>query len=64
VGISLDSFTSEMGSLPLGGVLRGEWNPSTMVLGFAFGLVVSVIAATIPARRAARLEPTAALRFQ
>jgi ABC-type lipoprotein release transport system permease subunit len=33
-------------------------------VGFLFGIVVSLISARIPARRAAKLEPTAALRFQ
>ena len=34
-----------------------------LILGFVFGVVVSFIAARIPARRAARLEVTDALRF-
>jgi ABC-type lipoprotein release transport system permease subunit len=64
-GISLDSIGSSlMGSLPVGGVLHGEWNPVAMGIGFAFGITVSLVAARIPARKAARLEPTAALRFQ
>jgi ABC-type lipoprotein release transport system permease subunit len=63
-GFSLDKFSSSMGSMPLSGTLHGEWNVTTMIVGFLFGVVVSVIAARIPARRAARLEPTAALRFQ
>ena len=61
-GIDMAAFA--MGSLPISGVLRGEWNPKTMLIGFIFGVVVSLIAARIPARRAGRLEPTAALRFQ
>lgn len=64
-GISLERMgNSLMGSLPVSGVLRGEWNPVTMLIGFLFGIIVSLVAARIPARKAARLEPTAALRFQ
>jgi ABC-type lipoprotein release transport system permease subunit len=63
-GMSLESFAGSVGSMPISGNLYGEWNPATMVVGFLFGVIVSVIAARIPARRAARLEPTAALRFQ
>jgi ABC-type lipoprotein release transport system permease subunit len=61
-GIDLAAFSQ--GSLPISGILRGEWNPRTMLIGFIFGVVVSLVAARIPARRAARLEPTSALRFQ
>jgi putative ABC transport system permease protein len=61
-GIDISAFS--MGSLPISGILRGEWNPKTMLIGFIFGVVVSLVAARIPARRAGKLEPTAALRFQ
>ena len=63
-GISMGAFTQSLGSLPVSGTLYGEWNPRTMLIGFIFGVVVSLVAARIPARRAGRLEPTAALRFQ
>jgi putative ABC transport system permease protein len=63
-GFSLEGYSSIMGALPLGGVIYGEWNPGTMAFGFVFGMVVALVAARIPARRAAKLEPTAALRFQ
>ena len=63
-GFALSEIGDAFGSLPLGGTLYGEWNPRTMIFGFVFGLAISVIAARIPARRAAKLEPTAALRFQ
>jgi ABC-type lipoprotein release transport system permease subunit len=64
VGFDMSSFASSMGSIPLSGVLRGEWNPVTMAFGFLFGIAVSLIAAQVPARKAAALEPTDALRFQ
>jgi putative ABC transport system permease protein len=63
-GIDMSAYTQSLGSLPIAGILRGEWNPRTMLIGFLFGIVVSLVAARIPARRAARLEPTDALRFQ
>jgi ABC-type lipoprotein release transport system permease subunit len=64
VGFDMSSFTASMGSIPLSGVLRGEWKPGTMAFGFLFGIAVSLMAAQVPARKAARLEPTDALRFQ
>jgi putative ABC transport system permease protein len=63
-GVDIEGFGGIMGNLPLGGTIYGEWNPRTMVIGFVFGLVVSLVAAWIPARRASKLEPTSALRFQ
>ncbi len=63
-GFDLSPFASVMGSLPITGVLRGEWNPGALTFGFAFGVVVSLVSAQIPARKAARFEPTDALRFE
>jgi ABC-type lipoprotein release transport system permease subunit len=63
-GFDLTPFAAGMGSLPLTGLLRGEWNPSTLAFGFVFGIAVALVSAQIPARKAARLEPTEALRFQ
>jgi len=64
-GIDLDKWMQNMAtaSVPIAGVLRGVWNPATLVTGFVFGVAVSLLAAWIPARMASRLEPTAALRF-
>jgi ABC-type lipoprotein release transport system permease subunit len=64
VGMDMSSFASRMGSIPLSGMLKGEWNPGAMAFGFLFGLLVSLVAAQVPARKAAKLEPTDALRFQ
>ncbi|HUW68645.1 MAG TPA: FtsX-like permease family protein [bacterium] len=64
-GIPMGSLIGkvDMGGLPLTGTMYGEWNPATMAFGFIFGLVVAFIAARIPAKRAAKLEVTDALRF-
>ena len=53
----------DMGGLPLTGTLYGEWNPGSMAFGFMFGIVVAFVAARIPAKRAAKMEVTDALRF-
>lgn len=64
-GIDLDRMMGDIAtaSVPIAGVLRGTWNPGTMAMGFAFGVLVALASARIPARMAARLEPTDALRF-
>ncbi len=64
-GIPLDKMFGglDMGSIPIGGVMRGEWHPAIMAAGFAFGVAASWISARIPAKRAGRLEITDALRF-
>ena len=66
-GINLDAIlgnnSNMMGNIPIAGVMRGEWNPGAMVVGFVFSLLAALLAARVPARKAARLEPTEALRF-
>jgi len=65
VGIPLEAFLGkiDMGGIPLAGTMRGEWNLGTAAVGLVFGLVVSFVSARIPAKRAARLQVTDALRF-
>lgn len=65
VGLSVGQVFGnvDLGAIPLNGVLRGEWRPATYVVGFAFGIIVAWLAARIPAKRAAKLEPTDALKF-
>jgi putative ABC transport system permease protein len=66
VGIPLDAFFGkgiDMGNLPLTGRLYAEWDPAGMAFGFLFGILVAFVSARIPAKRAAKLEVTDALRF-
>jgi putative ABC transport system permease protein len=53
----------DFGSIPVNATLYGEWRPQSFLVGFLFGTFVSWLSARIPAKRAARLEPTDALRF-
>ncbi|MEN6364065.1 MAG: FtsX-like permease family protein [Rectinema sp.] len=53
----------DLGSLPLTGMLRGEWKTESFAFGMIFGLAASWIAALIPARKASKMEVTDALRF-
>ncbi len=64
-GISFAEMVGDvdMGGMPIATRLYGEWKPLTMVFGFLFGLVVSFVSARIPAKRAARMQVTDALRF-
>ena len=64
-GFSLDKMFSglDLGSIPMGGALRGEWHPSTMMAGFLFGVIASWISSRIPAKKAGKLEVTDALHF-
>jgi len=64
-GINFGSMAGniDMGGIPVLDRLYGEWNPGTMVFGFLFGMIVSFISARIPAKRAAKMQVTDALRF-
>ncbi len=64
-GIPIGDFFGglDMGVIPLGDGLRGEWHPGTMAFGFFFGVAASWISARIPAAKAGKLEVTEALRF-
>jgi putative ABC transport system permease protein len=63
--VGLD-FSRKLGNMdlniPMKMVFRGEINPATVLLVFAFGVAVSVLVTLIPVRRAAKLEPADALR--
>jgi ABC-type lipoprotein release transport system permease subunit len=64
-GIRIDKMMGglDLGVIPLGGAIRGEWHPAVIAAGFAFGVLASWISARIPAAKAGKLEVTEALRF-
>ncbi|MFQ3547073.1 MAG: FtsX-like permease family protein [Termitinemataceae bacterium] len=49
--------------LPIGGNLYGEWNPDQMLVAALVGVLIALFASRAPAKRAAKLEVTNALRF-
>ena len=49
--------------LPIWGNLYGEWNPQQMAVAAVVGVAVALLASRAPAKRAARMEVTNALRF-
>jgi len=63
--VGLD-FSRKLGNadfnMPMKMVFRGEINPATVLLVFAFGVAISLLVTLIPVRRAAKLEPADALR--
>jgi ABC-type lipoprotein release transport system permease subunit len=63
VGFSLSKFGDVGGGFAFWGTLRGEWNPGSILFAVIFGMVLAVIASAIPARSAARMTATSALRF-
>jgi len=65
VGYPLDRLMSEAmaGDFPFYGTIYGEWNLGAYVFVVVFSMVVAVAAGIVPARRAASLEVTQALRF-
>ncbi|TFG80257.1 MAG: ABC transporter permease [Spirochaetales bacterium] len=64
VGFPLESMFKgvDMG-MPIWGTLYGEWNPSQFAVILVVGVLVALLSSRSPARRAARMEVTNALRF-
>lgn len=64
-GIPLSVFgdSSMAGGLPFWGTMYGVWNPGTIIFALTFGIVIATVAAIIPARKAAKMTATDALRF-
>ncbi len=54
--------SSSMG-MPVSTVFYGQWNPGTFIGMFIFGMIISVAAAYVPARKAAKMPATDCLHF-
>ncbi|MBN2788644.1 MAG: ABC transporter permease [Candidatus Delongbacteria bacterium] len=64
-GYPIDKFAGNMDAsgFPIWGTLYGQWNIDMIIAAFIFGIVVATAAAVIPARKAAKMSITDALRF-
>ncbi len=64
-GIPLSFFgdSSIAAGLPFWGTMYGVWNPGTIIFALVFGVLIATVAAIIPARKAAKMTATDALRF-
>jgi len=64
-GYPIDKMVSDMDAsgFPIWGTIYGQWHIDMIIAAFIFGIVVATIAAVIPARKAAKMKITEALRF-
>lgn len=65
-GFPIDAIyndTSVAGDMPYWGTIYAEWNLPAFVGMFIFGVMVSVVAGVLPARKAGTIRVTEALRF-
>lgn len=64
VGYPIDKMMGDIDlGLPIAGTLFGEWNPDQMLVAALIGILISLFASRSPAKKAAKLEVTNALRF-
>jgi ABC-type lipoprotein release transport system permease subunit len=64
-GVDFSALTRDMDiGYRVAGVMRGAWNPTAFVRAFFFGIILSIIVAFIPTRRALKMPITECLRFQ
>ncbi len=65
VGYDVTSMMKNISTqgIPMSYVFFGQWNPGTFVGMFIFGIIISVIASYVPARKAALMHATECLHF-
>jgi putative ABC transport system permease protein len=49
--------------MPISGVFYGQWNIKTFFVAIVLGMIISALAAIVPARKAAKITPTQCLKF-
>lgn len=64
-GYPMDKMAGDIDvtGFPYWGTIYGQWNVEIIIAAFLFGIIVSTLAAIIPARKAAKMEITQVLRF-
>jgi len=64
-GLDYSSYLGEMDiGYRISGVFRAAWDLKAMVYAFFFGVIVSMLAALVPAGRALKMEITDCLKYQ
>ncbi|MEW5816371.1 MAG: FtsX-like permease family protein [Spirochaetota bacterium] len=64
-GIDFSFFMRQMNvGYRVAGIIRGVWNPGTIITALILGIILSMLIAFIPARKATSMEITDALRHQ
>lgn len=64
-GIDISMFARDMDiGYRVAGAMRGTWNVSTIITAFLAGILIAVVVAAIPTRKALKMEITDCLRYQ
>ncbi len=65
VGMDMTGYMKGISSssMPVSAVFYGQWNPGTFIGMFVFGMIISVLAAYVPSRKAALMHATECLHF-
>jgi ABC-type lipoprotein release transport system permease subunit len=64
-GMDLSAMMKNVDSsqMPISGVFYGQWNIRTFFIAILLGMIISALAAVVPARKAAKITPTQCLKF-